>query len=152
MREDPSVRAAPSQSGIRRRPGRILIIDDERLLGKALCACLSDENETVFEPDAAAALARLSRGERYDVVLCDVMMPGIDGMELYLRLAAANPEMARRVVFMTAGVLDERVASFLDRVSNLVLVKPFDTGALRALIERRVMGSTPASPGSAVSR
>ena len=140
MREDPRERAAPSQSGVCRRPGRVLIVDDERLLGKALSVCLSDENQVVFEPDAAAALARLRQGERYDVVLCDVMMPGIDGVEFYYRLAATVPQMARRVIFMTGGVLDERAAFFLDHVPNLVLVKPFDTGALRALIERRVVG------------
>jgi len=138
MQGERDVRAAPIQSGIRRRPGRILIIDDERLVGRSLCLCLSDENEVLFESDAAVGLGRLLAGERFDVVLCDVMMPGIDGVEFYSRLAETMPEVASRIIFMSGGFLSERVRLFFDRVPNLLLMKPFETDALRAYIEWRM--------------
>jgi CheY-like chemotaxis protein len=121
-----------------RRPGRILVIDDEPSLSKALSRLLSDENEVVVVGGAAAALARLEGGERYDVVLCDLMMPLMDGIELHRRLSLTCPEEAERMVFMTGGGMTARVEAFFRRVPNPLLDKPIDLDGLRALIERRV--------------
>jgi CheY-like chemotaxis protein len=121
-----------------RRPGRILVVDDEPSLGEALNRVLSDENEVVVVGDAAAALARLEGGERYDVVLSDLMMPLMDGIELHRRLSLTCPEEAERMVFMTGGAMTARVEAFFHRVPNLLLDKPIDLDGLHALIERRV--------------
>jgi len=125
-------------SGTRVRPGRVLVIDDEPSLGAALKRVLSDENDVVVVTDAAAALEKLARGDRYDVVLCDLMMPDMDGIDFHRRLSAAQPEEADRVVFITGGAMTARVDAFFRRVSNLLLEKPIDLDGLRALIERRV--------------
>jgi CheY-like chemotaxis protein len=128
-----------TRSGTRvRRPGRILVVDDEPSLGEALNRLLSDENEVVVVGDAAAALARLEGGERYDVVLCDLMMPVMDGIELHRCLSLTCPAEAGRMVFMTGGAMTARVEAFFRRVPNLLLDKPIDLDGLRALIERRV--------------
>jgi CheY-like chemotaxis protein len=128
-----------TRSGTRvRRPGRILVVDDEPSLGEALNRLLSDENEVVVVHDATSALARLAGGERYDVVLCDLMMPVMDGIELHRRLSLTCPEEAKRMVFMTGGAMTARVEAFFRRVPNLLLDKPIDLDGLRALIERRV--------------
>lgn len=127
-----------SQSATHVRPGRILIVDDEPSLSKALSRLLSDENEVVVVGGAAAALARLEGGERYDVVLCDLMMPLMDGIELHRRLSLTCPEETERMVFMTGGAMTARVETFFRRVPNLLLDKPIDIDGLRALIQRRV--------------
>jgi CheY-like chemotaxis protein len=128
-----------TRSGTRvRRPGRILVVDDEPSLGEALQRLLSDENEVVIVHDATSALARLEGGKRFDVVLCDLMMPIMDGIELHRRLSLTCPEEAERMVFMTGGAMTVRVEAFFRRVPNLLLDKPIDLDGLRALIERRV--------------
>jgi len=118
------------------------VIDDEPLLGDALRRTLSREHQVVVVTGAAEALDRLLRGERYDVVLCDLMMPGMDGIELHRRLSEALPHEADRMVFITGGALTSRVQSFFARVPNLLLDKPVDIDGLCALIERRVRGES----------
>lgn len=128
----------PTSSGTRRRPARVLVIDDEPLLGIAVKRALSREYEVVVLSDAADALPRLQAGERYDVVLCDLMMPRMDGIEFYRQLSATLPSEAGRIVFITGGALTARVESFFRQVPNVLLEKPVDLEGLRALVERRV--------------
>ncbi|MGH7434560.1 MAG: response regulator [Polyangiaceae bacterium] len=132
--------ASTSPSGTRARPGRVLVVDDEPLLGDALRRVLSSESEVVVVTEAADALGRLERGERYDVVLCDLMMPAMDGIELHRRLSVTLPREAERIVFVTGGAITSRVDAFFRGVANLLLEKPIDIDDLRALIERRVRG------------
>jgi CheY-like chemotaxis protein len=134
----PSIFTTSRSATRMRRPGRILVVDDEPLLSKALSRLLSDENEVVVVGGAAAALARLEGGERYDLVLCDLMMPLMEGIELHRRLSLTCPEKAERIVFMTGGAVTARDEAFFRRVPNLLLDKPIDLDGLRALIERRV--------------
>ena len=94
----------------------------------------------VAEELVAAPLTRLEGGERYDVVLCDLMMPLMDGIELHRRLSLTCPEEAERMVFMTGSAMTARVEAFFRRVPNLLLDKPINLDGLRALIERRVGG------------
>ena len=127
-------------SGARRRHGRVLVVDDEPALGRALQQVLSRDNEVVVTTDASAALVRLLAGEWYDVVLCDVMMPDMDGIEFHRRLSASMPEEADRIVFITGGALTVHAAAFFDRAPNLLLQKPLDLEGIGALIARRVLG------------
>jgi CheY-like chemotaxis protein len=127
-------------SGERRRHGRVLVVDDEPALGRGLQKVLSDDNEVVVTTSASAALVRLLAGEWYDVVLCDVTMPDMDGMEFHRRLFAILPEEAHRIVFITGGVLAAHAAAFFDHAPNLLLQKPLDLEGIRALIARRVLG------------
>jgi CheY-like chemotaxis protein len=122
----------------------VLVVDDEWSLGAALRKILSDENEVVVVTQAASALARMEAGERFDVVLCDLMMPVMDGIEFHRRLSSILPEEARRIVFVTGGAITARVEFFFRRESNLLLEKPLDVDGLRALIRRRVRGNADA--------
>ncbi len=136
----PPDRPTAHSSGTRTRPGRVLVIDDEPQLGKALQRAFSAEHQVEAIDQASDALARLQTGERFDVVLCDLMMPGMDGIELYRRLSETLPDEASRMVFITGGALTARVESFFEQVANLMLDKPLDLDGLRALVERRVRG------------
>jgi CheY-like chemotaxis protein len=85
------------------------------------------------------ALELLSAAESsYDVILCDLMMPELTGMELHAQLEAARPERARRMVFITGGAYTPVAKAFLERVSNPRVEKPFDPEALRAQVREWV--------------
>ncbi len=106
------------------------------------------DNEVVVTTDASAALARLQAGEWYDVVLCDLMMPDMDGIEFHRRLCAIVPEEAGRLVFITGAALTVHAEAFFKHAPNLLLQKPLDLEGIRALIARRVVGD--AKSGSSI--
>jgi PAS domain S-box-containing protein len=115
---------------------RVLVIDDERLVGEAIARSLSEENDVEVVTDAQQALARLGTGQRYDVVLCDLMMPVMTGMDLYAELVRRAPELAPRLVFMTGGAFTPRARSFLESISNPCLEKPLDMSKLRSILAK----------------
>ncbi len=115
---------------------RVLVIDDERLVGEAIARALSEENDVEVVTEARQALARITKGERYDVVLCDLMMPVMTGMDLYAEIVRLAPKLVGRLVFMTGGAFTPRARAFLESVVNPCLEKPLDTGKLRSIMAR----------------
>ena len=111
---------------------RILFIDDEAALGRAMCALLGD-HEIVPVTCARDALTRLSGGERFDVILCDLMMPDLSGIDLYDQI---EPAYRDRVVFMTGGAFTQQAREFLARCDRPYLDKPFSERELRDAIDR----------------
>ena len=118
-------------SGFHRRVGRVLVIDDEPLVGTSLARVLRTEYEVVSCTRAVEALALLDAGQRYDVVFCDLMMPEMDGIELHRQLSATLPEEASRIVFITGGAHTARIEAFFERAPNLLLGKPLDVDGVR---------------------
>jgi CheY-like chemotaxis protein len=84
----------------------------------------------------------------YDVILCDLMMPGMTGMELFEVLRREYPVLSKRVVFMTGGVSMLRVSEFLESVPNAKFEKPFDIAELRRTLHGLVAKSRAQAPGS----
>ena len=115
---------------------RVLVIDDERLVGDAIARALSEENHVEVVTDAQEALTRIAAGQMYDVVLCDLMMPVVTGMDLYAEVLRAAPKMAGRIVFMTGGAFTPRARAFLESIGNPCLEKPIDMGKLRSLLAK----------------
>ncbi len=115
---------------------RVLIIDDERLVGEAIARSLSDDNDVVVVTEASRALARIAAGERFDVILCDLMMPVTTGMDLYAEMMRTAPKLASSVVFMTGGAFTPRARAFLESVANPCLEKPLDMAKLRSIVAR----------------
>ncbi len=103
---------------------RILIIDDEPHVRHAIANLLACDHEVESVGDGESALAILA-GSHFDVILCDVMMPHMNGRELYERIRASWPGLERRIVFVTGGAFVPSLAGFLDSVDNLTLRKPF---------------------------
>ena len=105
---------------------RVMIIDDEPMVARVLRMALDDECQVKTFDNARAALAELLSGESYDVVFCDLMMSGVNGLELYEQLREGAPGREREVVFMTGGVFDMHIAEQLGALPNRVVDKPFD--------------------------
>ncbi|MDY7232778.1 PAS domain S-box protein [Hyalangium rubrum] len=118
---------------------RVLVVDDEPNVTLALQRALGSEHEVSTAHNAREALQMVSAGSRYDVILCDVMMPGMTGMDLYNELGRAAPDAAGRVVFMTGGAFTPRAESFLQEVPNPKIGKPLNLEELRMLLSRRVV-------------
>ena len=115
---------------------RLLVIDDERLVAEAIARALAEESDVEVATDAQQALARIGAGAHYDVVLCDLLMPVMTGMDLYAEVVRTAPKLAGRIVFMTGGAFTPRARAFLESVASPCLEKPLDMGKLRSILAR----------------
>ena len=120
------------------RRGRLLVVDDEARVLSSLERTLGRTHEVIAFDRAQAALAWMEQGQPWDLVLCDVMMPEMTGMEFHEALARRMPERARDIIFITGGAFTATAREFLARVDNARLDKPFDLEALCALVEARL--------------
>jgi CheY-like chemotaxis protein len=118
---------------------RILVVDDEIILGNALRRSLR-EYDVVALANGRDALARVSAGERFDFILCDIMMPEVTGVDFYERVLRIDPDQADRIVFMTGGAITPRTQQFLSTTANAVIEKPFGPQQVRELIHDRLDG------------
>lgn len=120
--------------------GRILVIDDEPLVAGLLGRMLSPDHDVAVATSASEALAMMEE-QTFDVIVCDVMMPGTTGMDLYGIIRTNNPRLADRMVFVTGGAFVPRIAEFLASIENPKLDKPIDVkGLLRTVRDIRNRG------------
>jgi PAS domain S-box-containing protein len=112
---------------------RILVVDDEQIICDVLKRILRDHHDvtTVASgPDAIRILAK----DQFDVILCDVMMPGMNADELYRRIESERPDIARKFVFMSGGALGSDLESAFDHLPNGRLAKPFKLDQVLSVI------------------
>jgi signal transduction histidine kinase/BarA-like signal transduction histidine kinase len=118
----PRTVASPSESAA---GASVLLVEDERALATAVGEALIDAGLKVDHAgDGEEALARVRRNN-YDVVICDLKMPRVDGISLYRAIAAATPALARRVIFVTGDVAGADAERFLEESGCRWLAKPF---------------------------
>jgi CheY-like chemotaxis protein len=110
--------------------GRILLIDDERSYLRLVKALLEPYHDVEIAGDGVEAFALLEAGERFDLLLCDVTMPRLDGPGLYERVRALDASLTSRFVFVTGGAFTPRTVEFLKGVANPQIQKPFDPPTL----------------------
>lgn len=128
----PPAAAAPATA---RRRGRILVVDDEDIVLRTLQRILAD-HDVVCASSVHAATSLIERGERFDAVLSDVMMPDATGIALYEWLLARDPDLAARILFMTGGAATPGVDAFLGSIENPHIEKPFSVEQLRSEIRK----------------
>jgi PAS domain S-box-containing protein len=119
----------------------ILVVDDEAPIRRLLGRLLARRGFEVHEAETGAEALEHASARRYGLVICDVRMPGIGGLELYRQLVAKDPELGRRFVFITGdtGSLGHR-----DETADAsVLAKPFTAADLDAVLSRIVSGERP---------
>ena len=116
--------------------GRLLLIDDEPLVLHVMQRMLRSFDVCAMT-DGADAVKRYQTGD-FDLVLCDLMMPGFSGMDVHAAMTGLGPEHVARMVFVTGGAYTTEGAAFLATVTNPHLDKPFNSAQLRQLVESRI--------------
>ena len=120
---------------VSQRSGRVLVVTDEPLIGRSLRRMLAPQHQVEVAGDVPGALQMLGRGEgAFEVILCDLMMPGHTGVELYEALKVAHPGLAERLVLMTGSAFAPRTSELLGRFSGRRLEKPVDAAAVRRVV------------------
>jgi PAS domain S-box-containing protein len=129
---------------------RVLVVDDEPAIAKTLRELLGRTHEVVGATSGRDAITTLQLDPDFDVVLCDLMMPGTSGIEVYEEIRSERPALAARIVFMTGGAFTPRAAEFLAKVENRRIEKPFSLGLVERIV--REMASARPARRSRVAR
>lgn len=119
------------------RLARVLVLDDDEGIRNAVIRALADTADVTAFVRSPDALQSIAKGARYDVILCDILMPGKTGVSFFHELALIAPDQAARVVFVTGATTPEALA-FLDSVPNLRLEKPLHNATLRDVVARQL--------------
>lgn len=133
----PVPQRAPDTDVINPREGagkKVLVIDDEEPILQMVREALAPRGyEVDTAPDGEAGLQRVNQ-RRYDVLLCDWKMPGLNGQEVYERLRSKNRDLANRVIFITGDVVNDHCRQFLQTNNKICLPKPFTLTEFRDAI------------------
>ncbi|MBK7833416.1 MAG: response regulator [Gemmatimonadetes bacterium] len=137
-------------AAVRTHVHRVLIVDDEITIRIALRRFFTRLGWSVEEAsNGESALHLLSNdasqdeAPRFSVVVSDLRMPGLNGMEMYDQLKVRHPDVLRRLIFSTGDLVSEEAATFVRNTDCVVLQKPFELAALREVVERVVAADHP---------
>jgi two-component system, cell cycle sensor histidine kinase and response regulator CckA len=132
---------------------RVLVVDDELTIRVALRRCFARMGWAVDEAsngESAWALIALDEEQppsaRYRMVVCDLRMPGLNGIDLYERVRAKYPEVLPRLVISTGDIVSQEAADFVGRAGCEVLQKPFELSAIRHIAQRLADSSSAVGP------
>ena len=132
----PEVAAPPHLAGIEdvSKDGsdglRILLIDDDELILRLLRRILKSHRLTQAS-SGLEAIDLLAKHSDFDAILCDLMMPGTTGIDVYDKVQESDPELASRFVFISGGVFGDAMEERLSHLDRPVLSKPIDREMLR---------------------
>jgi CheY-like chemotaxis protein len=119
--------------------GSVLLVEDESALAAAVSEALTDSGYVVEHAvDGEDALGKV-REQNFDVVICDLKMPRMDGRVFYRMLSAAAPDLARRVIFVTGDVAGTDAEKFLEQSGCRWLAKPFRLGDLLRMLKETLV-------------
>ena len=119
----------------------ILVVDDEVSLASGLARLLRRDGHTVDTvANGRQALAQLD-GRAYDLILCDVRMPELDGPSFYRLLERQQPHLCSRLIFLTGDTLEPATQTFLEASGAPCLLKPFTIAEARRVIQRTLQGA-----------
>lgn len=122
--------------------GRILVVDDETNICRVLQRVLEQNGHEVDAvTDAATAIQRM-QANTYDLVLLDIRMPGMSGIDLYQRMTAVDPDFRDKVVFLTGDIISPRNKSFLEDSGVSFITKPFTGDVLLQRVNLALGGQT----------
>ncbi len=114
------------------RRSRLLVVDDEPTIGAVLKRTLGAAHDVEVTTDPVDAIARIERGDPFDLILCDLVMPVRSGMDVHAAVLRRSPELAKRMIFLTGGPGSARAEEFIADPARVVLDKPF---TLESLVE-----------------
>lgn len=113
---------------------RVLVIDDDKLVLRGLQRMLSSPFAVDSAESGNEALEKISNVD-YDVIVCDIMMPGLSGVGVYERLKQIRPDAQKRIIFISAGAFTEQSQDFAEATKQPVLAKPISRHDLIAALE-----------------
>ncbi len=128
----------PAASVAPGRRGHILVVDDEPMIVRALRRILTPDHEVVTAGNGREAMERFERGERFDVILSETMMPVMSGIDLYEWLSQNIADQAHKIIFITGEAFTPATQALLARAPNQRSEKPFDAMNLRGLDQNLV--------------
>ncbi len=114
----------------------VLLVDDERTLVNALARSLAPYCDTTVVNSGIDALHKIAEGSSFDAVVCDLIMPGMSGNALADALAATDPALRRRMLFMTGGAVTPAAMAFLERDDVEWVQKPISGRELADVLAR----------------
>lgn len=113
---------------------RVLVVDDEEPVGNLLDRMLRTLGHCPTIVCSGEAGLEMMEREEFDVVLCDVKMPGLNGFDVLSALRAQNPDLAERLIFMSGDTLSHTTRAALEQNGNLFLAKPFSIEQVRQIL------------------
>lgn len=122
---------------------RVLIIDDEPAILAVYPEVLGVDYQVVVASSGQQALDLIATEPDFDVILCDYMMPDLDGRALYEHLRAHAPHLLHRLMFCSGGLVSERARKFVASITNPLLEKPIEIDELCAAIDQIVEQNNP---------
>ena len=142
MPETPSPHLADQESPIATLPPekmRILVVDDEPLIAECLSRTLGDEGHLVELAKTGNELIENRDLTRYDIIILDVKMPGIDGMELFDYIKQLSGDVSSRVMFITGDISNPATREFITSTGNPMIAKPFTLDGLVSAVRKFAM-------------
>lgn len=131
--------SAPRPKGRSGEPKSILVVDDEPVIVSLLAEVLSREGHEVdTAPNGLLALDKLKE-RSYNLILCDLKMPKLDGEGLYQEVMRRHPALRSRFVFVTGSALDPDTLTFLQQTGAPTLSKPFTVDELRRVVRQALL-------------
>ncbi|MBC7742555.1 MAG: response regulator [Bdellovibrionaceae bacterium] len=121
--------------------GHVVIIDDDVDLLETMKEIVSEEHKTNAFLNAADALFYLTENSNVDVIICDLMMPNMGGIEFYERLKVQAPQLLNRIIILTGGSFTAKTAHFLNQPDIRAFEKPLRKDELLNLINTHVVRS-----------
>ncbi|MBI4508452.1 MAG: response regulator [Deltaproteobacteria bacterium] len=116
------------------QPARLLVVDDEPTIGTVIRRIMASTCAVTAVTTPREGLDLIAQGMRFDLILCDMLMPEINGIQFYERCRIIDEEQASRIAFMTGGSLLAETEEFLRTTARSCLEKPFNTDQLRAMV------------------
>jgi two-component system, cell cycle sensor histidine kinase and response regulator CckA len=125
-----------SKTTVKASPGSIslLVVDDEASLRTFLSEALTEAGFLVEKASTGEEAIDLLAKNKYDALISDIKMPGINGRELHNYIRKHNPEIAEKIIFITGDVLNKETESFLRITNNRFIEKPFNVDTLIAML------------------
>jgi DNA-binding NtrC family response regulator len=115
---------------------RILIVDDELMLLYSLRRMLNDLYDVTIAAGGTKAIEVLNTEQTpFDLIICDVSMPDINGVNFYLYVAKHHPGLEKHIIFMTGGPQSVYLDEFFVTAKTLCLAKPFEYDQLRQIVK-----------------
>lgn len=129
--------------------GRILVVEDEPTVARLITDVLQEEGHTVDSIlDSRQGLDR-ARARRYDLVVCDLRMPHLDGRAFYQQLVRDENPLQQRLIFVTGDTLAPRTVDFLQKCGLPFLAKPFLVEELKEVVKRTLERTSSPAAGPA---